>query len=42
MNTAIDEFGSIDVVIPNGSAAAGPKPKFFRDMEAREVHGVLQ
>jgi NAD(P)-dependent dehydrogenase (short-subunit alcohol dehydrogenase family) len=31
MDTAVEEFGSIEVLVPNGAAAAGPVPDFFEN-----------
>lgn len=37
MDTTVEEFGSIDVLVPNGAAAAGPLPDFFENTDPADI-----
>jgi len=42
MDTAVEEFGGIDVLVPNGAAAAGPVPNFFEDTDPTDILALCE
>lgn len=37
MNTAVDAFDGIDILVTNGAAGIGPTPRFFEDMRPEDI-----
>lgn len=37
VETVVDRYGGLDIVVGNGAAAAGPPPQFFRDTDPEDL-----